>query len=149
MKFILINAAEKSATVEDHANLDAAKRKLAIDPKSTDHGQFQRGLAYVVYEYGLFMPKEHQHYCRVGNTLIGGNLVVYAYDEAGETIDVTDEMLRSFIPNVAFFADHAEVETAIKRGIVRRPRMAQGSKVLWQWPEPAPKDFPVPAEFRR
>ena len=139
MKFIIIDAKKKECRVEKYEEFHDAVRAAGLDPSATDHGQFARGIAYVVYEYGHFVPKETQNYCRVGNTLISGNLVVYAYNEMGDTIAITDELFKSFIPNVAFFKDHHEVETAIKRGIVRRPQMTSGDEVLWKWPESAPE----------
>lgn len=139
MRFIIVNVADKTVTVEDHRDLDDAKRAAGLKPKETDHGSFGRGFGYVVYEYGLFDPTDQARYCRAGNTLISGNMVVYAYDEMGETIDVSDDAFKAFAPNVAFFVDANEVETAIKRGIVRRPHMVRGDEVLWQWPQPKPE----------
>ena len=56
--------------------------------------------------------------------------MLYAYNEAGETIDMPMDP-----PPVMFFKSHREVEAAIQRGEVRRPETAINDQVIWRWPE--------------
>lgn len=78
MKFLMIDAAAKTVKIEDHRNLVMAEQALGLNPRAVDHGSFQKGLGYVVYEFGLFDPPERQNYFAVGRSLIAGNCV-HAY----------------------------------------------------------------------
>lgn len=111
MKFLMIDAAAKTVKIEDHRNLVMAEQALGLNPRAVDHGSFQKGLGYVVFEFGLFDPPERQNYFAVGRSLIAGNCVAYAYDESGETIDVKGANL-----DVHFFQSVDDVKAAIALG---------------------------------
>lgn len=136
-KFILINATARTVKIEDHRNLSMAEAAVGLDPKAVDHGTLRRGLGYTVFEHSLFVPAETQHYFAIGRLLIGGNCVMYAYDQAGETIDVEEI---DFI--VRFFAHRQDVESAIDDNLVSRPEIRVNGKLHWRWPDPAPAEFP-------
>src|SRR5262245_52813754 len=129
MKFGLVDTKARTITTGEFADLDDAKKAVGLKPMETDHGTLSPDLAYVVYEYGLFVPKEEQTYASIGKALIAGNAVLYAYDERGETVPVER------LPPIVFYKDAAEVERAISYGVVDRPKIAVNGVVFWQWPE--------------
>jgi hypothetical protein len=137
IRYVIVDAVQKLARVEEYAEFKDAVCAAGLNPGETDHGLLQPGLGYVVYEYGLFEPVEQQHYWRFGSLLIAGNALLYAIDGLGETVDVIlDAKIRR---QILFFNSAADVERAIDRGLVQRPRMAIDQEVLWRWPEPKPR----------
>ena len=136
-RFILIDSTAQKARVAMFEELKDAQRELGLG--NVDHGTWGRGIAYVVDEFGLFVPKEQQHYAKFGNTLIAGNCVMYAYNEMGETIDIHPDIA----DGVSFFESIAAIEHAITRGLIRRPQIIATREthtdLVWSWPDPAPK----------
>lgn len=139
-RYIVIDAARRQVREEEHRNLVMAELSVGLDPKAVDHGTFQPSFGYVVYEFGLFVPAERQHYWSVGQQLIGGNSVIYAYDRSGETVDI-----EGFDVVVEFFDSVAAVERAIDNRRILRPQITVNSNVIWSWPQPAPPEFARPA----
>ena len=108
-----------------------------------DHGVIVKGLGYVVDEFGMFTPVSQQKYFGLFGTMIAGPAVFYAYDEAGDTIDLR----RSEFPDVRFYLGVNDVEAAIDRGEIERPFMAVNGVELWHWPQPAPDGMGRRVEF--
>jgi hypothetical protein len=110
---------------------------------NVDHGVLTRrdnySLSYVVHEFGLFVPVEQQRYAAVGGRVIAGNAVIYAFDQAGETVDVRDEnAVRSattWLPTIF------DMQRAIAFGLIQRPVIMVNGEMIWRWPEPAPPDM--------
>ena len=136
-KFILIDAAARTANIEDHRNLAMAEAAVGLDPKAVDHGTLRRGLGYTVFEFSLFVPAETQHYFAIGSILFAGNCVIYAYDQSGETIDVE----KIDFP-LHFFLHMQDVQNAIDDSMISRPEIRVNGKLHWRWPDPPPPEFP-------
>jgi hypothetical protein len=119
---------------------DDAKKIAGLDPLKTDHGVVWRdyrvgGIAIVVYEFGLFIPRDQQRYFAIRDQLYAGAAILYGFDAAGETVDLRE------LPAVYFFGSAEEVERAIVGRQINRPILAVNNEVLWRWPEPPPADI--------
>jgi len=131
MRFGIVNAKLRTAKILDLPDIDTAKRVARLKPLEVDHGSITRHMHIIVYEFSLFVPVDKQVWYCIGRQLYGGNAVVYASDDAGETIDMS--MLP---PPIIWFKDAAAVEQAIGWGQIERPITAFNGAVLWRWPEP-------------
>lgn len=132
--FVLVNARDRTIELQTFNELTLAQVYLGLS--GVDHGSFGRGYGYVVDEYGLFVPWQQQNYFGVGTTLIAGNMVVYAYNQLGETIDMSTDELKSIRAATRFFSGRDEIEQAIATGSIERPRTTVGDRLIWQWPDP-------------
>jgi hypothetical protein len=65
----------------------------------------------------------------MGGQLFSGEAILFAFDEAGETIDMPATPLKPPI----WLADKQEVELAIAAGMVERPVAKVNGAVMWQW----------------
>jgi hypothetical protein len=133
MYFITIDARERRVMRENYASLADAQEIMGL--KNVDLGTASPGIGIIVSEFGLFEPVDKQHYFAIGNTLYGGNAVLYRYDESGATVDVGP------IPNMTFFYGIEPIEAAIKSGEIRRPQIKCDGEVIWSWPDLAPEGF--------
>lgn len=133
MKFGYINPKDRTATIIEHHSLQDAMKIANLEGGSVDFGTVVRGLGVVVYEFGLFVPAQDQHYFGLGGRLWAGNAVLYAYDEGGETID-----LPKIDHPIVWYNDVADVELSIINGGVVRPGMFVNGKMIWRWPDPPP-----------
>lgn len=141
MKYLLINAHDRGHRLVDTETMEEALAMIGLKRGEIDQGTLGQGVAYVVYEYGLFKPVEEQRYFRIGNTLIAGNMLMYRFDQMGNTIDLDEEFAKRAMELVVFYGSIRAIELSIAAGEVRRPQMTEGTKLLWQWPEPAPEPF--------
>jgi hypothetical protein len=132
MIFGIINAKLRKARVMDLPDVDSAKLVARLKPLEVDHGSITRNLHIIVYEFSLYVPVNEQHWFSIGGKLYGGNAVLYACDDAGETISLPMDRL----PPILWFKDAAAVEQAIGWKQIERPIMAFNGEVLWQWPQP-------------
>src|SRR5262245_7851839 len=135
MRFGIIDPRTTRVEFVDAADLNEAKIAVGLDPLRVDHGVLWRepgagGASIVVYEFGLFVPRERQRYFAIGRSLYAGAAVVYGFDAAGETVDLAE------LPPVFFFRDADEVERAIETRQIGRPETAINNVVYWRWPEP-------------
>jgi hypothetical protein len=143
MKFLAIKPRTQKLEWIDTASVKDAERAVGLG--NVDHGTFFRredgiGLAYVVYEFGFFVPPTQQSYAIVFGKLIAGTAVVYAFDEIGDTVSVSPEMISE--RDVTWLSTQQDVEDAIAAGVVvQRPMRAVNDHVEWRWPEPAPFDI--------
>jgi len=133
MRYAIINPKAKTLRAIDASSFEVALDVAELAAVGRDHGMITRNLAIVVYEYGLFEPPGQQYYFALGGRLYAGNALLYACDEAGETIDLTA------CPEPTFFKDAAEVEAAIYMGAVARPTRSFNERIVWQWPNPPPE----------
>ena len=135
MKFVIINPQTTRVTVVDTKDLNEAKIAAGLDPDQVDHGTIFHDFRYggveiVVYEFGLYLPRDVARYFAIGRSLYVGPAVLYAFDAAGETIDMAEP------PPISFFPDADAVERAIEARAIIRPIMAINDEVVWRWPEP-------------
>lgn len=75
-------------------------------------------------------------YFRLGQNLYAGNAIVFAYDEAGETIDVPERVCSGLIDHFERLPTRLDVENAIFIGKVNRPVVTVNGEEVWRWPEP-------------
>jgi hypothetical protein len=135
MRFGIIDPRTTRYEFVETESLDEAKKLAGLDPDKVDHGVIWRdfrvgGISIVVYEFALYLPAERARYFAIGQSLYVGQAVLYGFDVAGETIDLSE------LPPVFFLRDAAEVERAIATGQITRPIVALNDDVIWRWPEP-------------
>lgn len=131
--FVVVNPRKR--TVERLTLDTVMEAQHAIGLGNVDHGVVAPGLGYCVYEYGLFIPVAEQHYCGIGGHLIAGPAIFYAFDEAGETVNLR----LSEFPHVRWYLGVNDVEHSISIGEVERPFIAVNGVTMWEWPQPAPE----------
>lgn len=133
IKYCIVDPALQRTHVAPFASIEDAQRAAGI-VGHVDFGTAARRRGIIVAEFGLFEPVEMQSYFSIGPNLYAGGAVIFAYDEAGETIDYTGPL------PIVFYHSAAEVEVAIEaEQRVLRPTMAVNGEVLWQWPQPRPE----------
>lgn len=133
MKFGIVRPCTRTIEVVDVDDLRDAKIMAALEPDQTDHGTIFPGLGYVCAEYAMF---EHpMSYFAIGRVLYPGNVVLYAYNTSGITVDFD---LRPGRLPVTWIGDETAAEAAIKLGTIDRPRAAINGEVYWRWPDPKP-----------
>ena len=145
MKFGIIKPATRTFDVVEADTIVAAYALAGLDPGKTDHGvaaalDNKHKVAFVVYEFGFFVPVKEQHYFEMCGRLVAGSALIYECDVYGRTIDLSDEG-EAAIGTPTWFMSADEVELAIESGALARPQLAVNGDVLWSWPEPAPPDF--------
>jgi hypothetical protein len=133
MNFIAIDPRSAKVELVSADELTEVYEQVGLKPNEVDHGVLYRfgngeSLNIVVYEAGLFLGDQGRYFS-IGNHLYEGGAVVYAADEAGETVSANHK------PPVMFYRDVREVEYAIETGEVARPQRAFGEEVTWMWPE--------------
>ena len=125
MRFMVIDPTARLFGPVEADSPHKASPKLSIS--NVDHGTVAPGIGIIVYEYGLL--EGEGPYFALGGQLFAGEAVLYAYDEAGETIDFPDVQL---VPPL-WLATKADVEAAIKDRTVQRPYSAVNREIIWQW----------------
>jgi hypothetical protein len=133
MNFIKIDPRSASVELVSAKEVADVYAQVGLEKNRVDHGVLYRfanreSLNIVVYEAGLFKGDQGRYFS-IGTHLYEGGAVVYAADEAGETVSVNHK------PPVMFYRDVREVEYAIETGEVVRPQRAFGEEVTWKWPE--------------
>jgi len=131
MRFGVINTVAKSATLQEHKTLWDAGEIVGLRTGNVDFGSITPTMQIVVYEYGLFTPKEEQCYFAINGRLYGGNAIIFGCNELGETVDL------NYVPSITWFKNAHAVELAIQRGEVNRPEIKVNGKSIWQWPKKA------------
>lgn len=135
MRFIIIDPRERTVRDVECKELRGAVIQSGLEPDRTDHGSFGRdetghGYGFVVYEFGLFVPKDRQHYFALNRYLVAGTLVQYGYDQMGDTIDAKP------LPTPPRWLTGDEAEAEMQAGTLDRPQQSVNGEVLWRWPEP-------------
>jgi hypothetical protein len=136
IKYAIVNTWRRQSQILEFPNLDQAMRHAGLTPMEVDHGVLSRsingdGIGLFVAEFGLGVPPDRQKYFAVRHSLFAGNAVLYAFNEGGETIDMTR------MPPIVWL-DGDEVEAAIQQGAIVRPQLAVNGEVFWRWPGPLP-----------
>jgi len=67
-------------------------------------------------------------YFSILRKLYGGNAVIYAEDRNGTLVTVPEP------PPVMFYRSKVEVEAAIQRGELERPKTTINGELVWSWP---------------
>lgn len=144
LTFAAIKPREQKLTRIEAASLETALASIGLVFGRTDHGVLRRdpetgiGLGYVVYEFGFFVPPYLTHYAACCGRLIAGNSLVYQFNGEGATVSLPDE----FVLDVTWLPTQVDVEVAIFKGLVPRPRIAWNNEPpTWQWPAPPPPDI--------
>jgi len=136
MKYGRINPFEHKLDVIDAGDFSMAQRMCGLEPGRVDHGHLWRnpggfgGVAIVVDEHSLRVPKATQRYFAIGRRLYAGAALLYAFDEYGNTIDYEDPAADV---SPAWFGSADEVERAIEAGHVIRPFRAISGRIVWEW----------------
>ena len=129
MEYGVINAELQTAFLFNTEEINEAKKQAGLDPLGVDHGTVEPGLGIVLYEFGLLEPQEH--YLIINRTLYAGNAVLYAYDENGETVDLTLARLASL--NIEYLHGVEAVEKALRHGHAVRPYTAINDQQIAIW----------------
>ena len=134
MKFAIVQPAETKWEVVEAANLtdiyanigglDLPDHNVIAPPGCLPSG---KGLAIVVNDFSLHVPPRLQRYFVIGRTLFGGNAVLYAFNEQGDSVDIDE------VP-VIIFMSLAGVEDAIAQNQIDRPEVRVNGQLTWQWP---------------
>src|SRR5262245_8808682 len=130
MRYAVIDPEKQTTRAIDASSFTVALDAAGLGDVGRDYSLVNRHIGIVVFEYGLFDPPAEQHYFGLGGKLFGGNALLYAFNERGETIDLTE------CPQPRFFNSLAEIEAAIYCGEIARPMQVINDKVIWQWPNP-------------
>ena len=116
--------------------MDEALKTAGLTPGKVDHGRVwlrpDMGVGIVVGETSLTDPVDTYKYFSLDGNLFAGPAVCYAYDSAGETID----MCLHDLPPITHYLNSRAVMKSIQRGEVIQPVLAVGEDVLWRWPDP-------------
>ena len=130
LAYLLINPTDRTVSLEH----DTTKMQSRVFGKQgVDFGMVGNGLQIMVWEHGL-LQEDAIHYFAIGKQLFAGRAIVFAYDEAGETVSLSTHLLTSF--PIRFFMNMKEVEGAIATREIDRPYAAINGEVIWQWPSP-------------
>jgi hypothetical protein len=142
MNFLVINPWRCSIKdVDGEENLEAAYAEAGLKRGQVDFATLHRNPAngttinIIVYEYGLFKPPAEGRYFSLGNQLYEGGAVLFAADEEGNTISYPKESK----PPVTFYGSANDVEAAIARGEIQRPRSSVNGAIVWEWPGNNPR----------
>jgi hypothetical protein len=135
MKFMTINAKERTTALVEAVDMFLLYESVGLRPAAVDHATITRfedgtGLAIIVDEIGMMRDPTETYFFSIGPQLYAGGAIVYAYDAEGETLGMI-----STIP-VMFYRSCDEVEMAINRGEISRPFTAVNEEVLWEWNKP-------------
>lgn len=129
MKYGIIIPRARHWAVVDCDGFAAALKAAGLTPTAIDFGEVCRGLHVVVYEYGLFDPRQ-AYFALLGN-LYAGNAVLFQTDGSGATIDFTPNPF--LMGTLQYLADSDEAEAAIRRQEVNRPQQTVNGMVTWEW----------------
>ena len=135
MKFLAVLPQGRVAEIIEASDFNAALTMVGLRSGRIDFGTIIRrpdntGIAYAVYEFGLFVPPDQQHYFSFGSQLVAGNAIMFAFNEHGDEVDMTERV------EITWYANVEEIELAIAAGKIERPMTVMNGAVLWQWPEP-------------
>lgn len=138
--FVIANPKDRTVTPVKCDGVVEAQQLAGLG--AVDHGVLYRGsdgngVGYCIYEYAFFTPTSEQHYFSIAGVLMAGPVVFYAFDEAGETIDVR----RSALPDIRWYLGVNDVEAAIHHEEIVRPIMSVNGVLLWEWPNQPPTGY--------
>jgi hypothetical protein len=134
-KFVLIDPRNCTVEMVEAEQLDELYWRVGLRPNEVDFGCIYRSqtegwtLNVIVDERGLRMPPDRAKYFSLGGQLLEGGAIVFKAERDGETSSM------AAVPPVMFYRSHVEVEAAIAKGEIARPRMSVNGEVVWTWPE--------------
>lgn len=131
IKVGLIDAKNKTATLAHVASMEHAKQAVGLGA-DTDHGIVYPGIGIIVDGHGLYKDPRDQHYFSIGRRMYAGSAVLFAFDEAGNNIDLTK------LGVVMFYDDYKKAEADMRAGTIERPTVTINGSVIWKWPAPRP-----------
>lgn len=131
-KYGILNIETRTFKALEFNTYNQAMANVGLKSGSVDFGNIAENLSIIVYEYGLFRGSAGK-YWTLFNRLFEGNAVIFQSDEMGETVDLEGENF--ILDNIKFFNNINEVESAIDRGEVVRPKTSINGNVIWQWPQ--------------
>jgi len=140
MLFLAIDPSFHLMRYVECEKFDDAVREAGL-PDLIDHATFGDHLGIVVADFGMFDDPDKQDYFSVEGNLYAGNALVYAVNDAGETVDIPNLDLTP-----TFLHGREEVESMIKQGLVDRPEMTVNGELVWAWPDKSPFDEPKTKE---
>lgn len=139
MKFVTIEPFETRVRLTEATDIHMVYARLALG-SNVDYAMVMRprgprvGISIVVSGLSLFVPPDDQRYFVLNGRLYGGNAVLYAFDEAGKTLDMP------WSPAVIFMS-RTGVEEAIAHGQIERPQIVINGVAIWKWPDRPPPPF--------
>ena len=104
-----------------------------------DHSVIMPGLGIALYGIWVARAAGRASYFAIHGRLYAGNAVLYAFNQAGETVS----LLQFGMPDVMFMPDADAVERNIALGLVERPQTTVNGLITWQWPERPWPEHPV------
>jgi hypothetical protein len=142
MNFITIQpdkAEIKLLRVENQSPYDVC-HIVGLDKMRTDSGTLRfidpmrkvHSVAFIVYEFGL-LERDKRHFFAIGKNLYQGNSIAYAFDEGGETISCTQQLVDLIRPHLRFIIERDWVEAAIQQGLIERPTQSVNGVKIWEW----------------
>lgn len=133
MQFVIIRPREQTVETVNVDELREAQRLAGFDAFDyrVDFGVIRHGLSITVYEFGMFAKPSETFYFGLAQRLYAGNAVLFAYDDAGDTVSIDPKL----VPPPLWFPTHQAVEMAIANRLIARPEIAVNGVVTWQWPE--------------
>lgn len=132
MRFVLIDPKEKQISYIEAPDVRSAAIDHA-DLGGVDHGSLGARIFIVVDEFGLLKPPAEQAFFSLGGQLYANKAIVYATDEAGETVDFPLDKLPRLREVAAFWESVADIEAAIADGLLQRPQTSINGEVVWEW----------------
>lgn len=144
-KFALIEPAQKMVRLEEFTDLNPDAFNAAGLTKGVDFGAIAPNHSIVVYEFGLFVKPEDQHFFAIGRSLYAGNAVIFC-EVDGKPADVDPEFYNHLLATIRFFNSSKEVEDAIEAEEIIQPSLSIGDETVWVWPQPAPEWMLEPDE---
>lgn len=99
-----------------------------LDLEDVDHGIIFKGIAIVVGEHSLFEGQlQGRGFFSIGRHVFCGNAVMYAYDYAGEMIDMPLQP-----PPVVFYSSVENVKRAVQLDLITEPTIRINDEVTWR-----------------
>jgi hypothetical protein len=132
MKYAVADVTKRTCELIDCADFAAALAAAGLPRGETDHGLIGIGIGLFVHEHGLYVRPFQQRYFSIGGHLYAGNALLYAFDEAGETIDLTA------VPLIRWLPTEVAVWEAIDNGEIALPELRVDGELIWRWPQAKP-----------
>jgi hypothetical protein len=136
LKFVLIDPRDCSVRMVEAESPNDIYENVGLRRNEVDFGCVYKSqsegwsINIIVDEFGMYKPVDEAKYFSLGGQLISGGCIMFRADDGGETISM------NALPPVMFYRSAAEVEEAITRGEIVRPRMLVNEELIWEWPQP-------------
>jgi hypothetical protein len=139
VNYILINPDQKQCHLAACSSIEEAYSMVELKTDTefgVDHAVVWRSpglrsLSIAVEGCSLLDGADRGLFSLAGR-LLAGPAVLYACDEAGETVSA----VMGDLPPLTWYQNARAAELAICHGEIERPRIRIGDQVLWEWPQP-------------